>query len=196
MFFGPEKILVVLVLALILLGPDKLPAMARQLGAAWKALRDFQTKVETEVRNTVPDLPSTADIARYARSPVSLLNTLAELGSEDPVPDPGAPDAAPHAAAEADAAGDWPADPGSPDAAAASGPAVNGAAANGSSTNGPAVNGSDPITGPVVDGAVVDGAATNGAAGDGPAVNGRRPTGEPRRPGAAAVAFPDDPSMN
>ena len=105
--FGPEKIVVVLVLAMILLGPDKLPSMARQLGAAWRAFREFQQKMESEVRDSVPDLPSTAEIARFTRSPVAFLNSLAEMdGGEDPVPDPGA--------ATATDDGEWPADPGAP----------------------------------------------------------------------------------
>ena len=108
--FGPEKILVILVLAVILLGPDKLPSVARQLGAAWKSLRDFQQKVEKEVRENVPDLPSSHDIARFARSPVTFLNSLAELdGGEDPVADPGVAGAADPAPEES-----WPTDPAAP----------------------------------------------------------------------------------
>lgn len=75
---SPIRLLIIAVVGLILVGPDKLPGLARQAGAAWKALRSLQERVEDELRQTVPDLPRTSDIARYARSPVTLLNKLAE----------------------------------------------------------------------------------------------------------------------
>jgi Sec-independent protein translocase protein TatA len=89
---NPEKLLVVLIVALILLGPDKLPRLARQLGAGWRQLREFQMRIEREVRETMPDLPPTHEIARLARSPARFLNSLAKLPEgEALVPDPGAP---------------------------------------------------------------------------------------------------------
>jgi sec-independent protein translocase protein TatB len=80
---SPVKILIVLVIALIVLGPDKLPHFAKQAGAAWKTLRGLQERVESELRETVPDLPRSADIARYARSPISLLNQLADRATAE-----------------------------------------------------------------------------------------------------------------
>lgn len=55
----PVKILAVLVIALIVLGPEKLPRVARQLGAAWHELTKFRDKVEAEIREAIPevDLP-------------------------------------------------------------------------------------------------------------------------------------------
>ena len=86
---SPLKLVIVLVVALVLVGPDKLPGLARQMGAAWKAFRGFSTRIEDEVRANMPDLPSTGDIARFARSPVALLDSLAKLDDEPLVPDPG-----------------------------------------------------------------------------------------------------------
>jgi len=63
---------------MLLMGPDKLPEVAHKLGAAWRAIKNLQEKVEAEVREAIPDLPSTGDIARIARSPVNLLNQLAD----------------------------------------------------------------------------------------------------------------------
>jgi TatA/E family protein of Tat protein translocase len=77
--FSPIKLLIVLVVAAVLVGPDKVPQVARQLGAAWRAFRSFHERVESEVRQTIPDLPSTTEIARLARSPVAFLNQLADL---------------------------------------------------------------------------------------------------------------------
>src|ERR1700678_3843763 len=103
---SPAKLLVVLVVALVLLGPDKMPQVARQLGAAWRTLRDFHARMEQEGRETIPDLPSTTEIARLARSPVAFLNQLADMPVRDlepPVLDPAADPAADPVA------GDWPA---------------------------------------------------------------------------------------
>jgi sec-independent protein translocase protein TatB len=94
---SPIKILIVLVVVLLVVGPDKLPQIARQIGGAWKTFRGFTTKVEAEVRSTMPDLPSTGDIARFARSPVALLDSLANLDGDGLKPDPLAEAAAPSA---------------------------------------------------------------------------------------------------
>ncbi len=74
---SPIKILVIVAVIMVLLGPDKLPEVARKLGSSWRALRQLQERIESEVRDAVPDLPSAVDIARIARSPVNLLNELA-----------------------------------------------------------------------------------------------------------------------
>jgi Sec-independent protein translocase protein TatA len=63
---------------MLLMGPDKLPEVAHKIGAAWRALKNIQQRIESEVREAIPDLPSTGDIARIARSPVNLLNQLAD----------------------------------------------------------------------------------------------------------------------
>jgi TatA/E family protein of Tat protein translocase len=90
---SPLKLLIVLVVALLVAGPDKLPQIARQLGGAWKAFRTFSSKLEDDIRSSVPDLPSTGDIARFARSPVALLDKLADLDEKGLKPDPGSPSA-------------------------------------------------------------------------------------------------------
>jgi sec-independent protein translocase protein TatB len=75
----PAKLLVIGVVALILLGPDKLPQVARQVGSAWRSFSEFRHRMEAEVRSSIPDLPSTTDIARLARSPSALLNHLSNM---------------------------------------------------------------------------------------------------------------------
>jgi sec-independent protein translocase protein TatB len=78
----PAKLLVIAVVAVILLGPDKLPQVARQVGAAWHAFGEFRHKMESEVRSSIPDLPSSADIARLARSPSALLDHLSKMDGD------------------------------------------------------------------------------------------------------------------
>lgn len=52
----PAKILVILVIALVVLGPERLPRAARQLGAAWRELTRVRDQVSEEVRSAMPDL--------------------------------------------------------------------------------------------------------------------------------------------
>ena len=75
---SPMKLFIIVAVVVMLLGPDKLPDVAHRLGTWWHSLRRFQQRVENEVRATLPDLPSTSDIARIARNPVSVLNDLAD----------------------------------------------------------------------------------------------------------------------
>ncbi|HSZ35997.1 MAG TPA: twin-arginine translocase TatA/TatE family subunit [Acidimicrobiales bacterium] len=106
----PGKLLVIAVVAIILLGPDKLPQFARQVGGAWRTFNDFRHRMESEVRSTMPDLPPTSEIARLARSPSALLTHLSKLPPEDDASDgsvqpPVAGDVAAAAANGAGAAG-------------------------------------------------------------------------------------------
>src|SRR5271154_7432496 len=99
MFLSPFKILVIVAVVLLLMGPDKLPEVAQKLGSSWRALKRIQERVETEVREAIPDLPSTGDIARIVRSPIGLLNQLSDQvdargaagGRKNPSPPPPAP---------------------------------------------------------------------------------------------------------
>src|SRR5580704_13569733 len=75
---SPAKLLVILVIALIVLGPEKLPQVARQIGAAWHDLRRWRARVESEVRGTFPNLPPTHEVAQAVRSPLAFLDRLAD----------------------------------------------------------------------------------------------------------------------
>lgn len=52
----PAKLLVILVLALVLLGPDRLPRAPRQVGAFWREFTQFRVRLEDEVRGAIPDV--------------------------------------------------------------------------------------------------------------------------------------------
>jgi TatA/E family protein of Tat protein translocase len=78
MFLSPVKLMVIVAVVLLLMGPDKLPEVAHRLGSSWRALKRLQERVESEVRDALPDLPSTGDIARIVRSPINLLNQLSD----------------------------------------------------------------------------------------------------------------------
>lgn len=66
---SPEKILIVLFVALIVLGPDKLPELARKIGKAWGDLRHYRESLESEVRGAFGVAEGTNPFA----SPLSFL---------------------------------------------------------------------------------------------------------------------------
>jgi Sec-independent protein translocase protein TatA len=92
----PSKLFVIAVVAIILLGPERLPQVARQAGGAWRSFNDYRRRMESQVRESIPDLPSSAEIARLARSPSALLNHLSAMSPESDGDQP--PAAAPEAA--------------------------------------------------------------------------------------------------
>jgi Sec-independent protein translocase protein TatA len=79
----PGKLLVIAVVTILILGPDRLPQVARQIGGTWRSFNDFRQRMETEVRSNNPDLPPTSEIARLVRSPSDFLDNLANMDSGD-----------------------------------------------------------------------------------------------------------------
>ncbi len=61
---SPIKILVVLVVALVVLGPEKLPDMARKAGRTWNDLRRFRDHMHSEVREVIGDVPGLDQVHR------------------------------------------------------------------------------------------------------------------------------------
>ena len=82
-FLSPAKLLVVLLVAIVVLGPDKLPKVARQVGSLWGDFRRLRQRLETDVRGNFPDLPSTDKITQAVRSPISFLDSLADTHAAD-----------------------------------------------------------------------------------------------------------------
>jgi sec-independent protein translocase protein TatB len=78
----PVKLLIIAVVAVMVLGPDKLPGVARQIGGAWRSFNDFRVRMETDMRRNIPDLPSTSDIVQLAKSPTALLSHLSNMSPE------------------------------------------------------------------------------------------------------------------
>ena len=84
-FLSPAKLLVIVVVALVVLGPDKLPKVARQIGGLWNDFRKLRERFESEVRGNFPDLPSSDRISQAVRSPISFLDTLADEHADERV---------------------------------------------------------------------------------------------------------------
>ncbi len=76
LLLSPEKLLFVLVVALVVLGPDTLPRAARQVSSTWRAIRALRARLEAEARTVFPDLPSFDSLTQAVRSPISYLNDL------------------------------------------------------------------------------------------------------------------------
>ncbi|HXQ61231.1 MAG TPA: twin-arginine translocase TatA/TatE family subunit [Acidimicrobiales bacterium] len=172
---SPAKLLVILVIALVVLGPEKLPQVARQLGAAWHDLRQWRSRMENEVRGAFPNLPPAHEVAQVVRSPLAFLDRLADeheramSEEETDVDDPPIP-------LDGEAIGPAPPGVAVPEPASETGMAP--AAGNGSA----ALNGSVGANG---SGVGVSSPGTTAAGRDGDAL---APRGFP--------ALPDDPSMN
>jgi|GEM_PF-754724 len=82
----PAKILIVLLLAVIILGPERLPKVARQLGSAWRELTKLRDRLEEEVRSAMPDLDLPKIPALPARGITGylagmMLSSSAEVGT-------------------------------------------------------------------------------------------------------------------
>ena len=77
LFLSPEKLFVVLVVAVIVLGPEKLPRVARQAATTWRTLASLRTRLESQARTAFPELPSFDTITEAVRSPLAYLDRLA-----------------------------------------------------------------------------------------------------------------------
>ncbi|HLX78375.1 MAG TPA: twin-arginine translocase TatA/TatE family subunit [Acidimicrobiales bacterium] len=88
----PAKILVVLVVALIVLGPERLPRVARQAGAAWRELTRVREEVAEELRSALPDKSELPVIPRIP----SVKGTLSRYITETPETSIGASPAVPN----------------------------------------------------------------------------------------------------
>jgi sec-independent protein translocase protein TatA len=71
MNLGPAEILVILVVALVVFGPKRLPEVSRQIGGAMRELRKVQDSVRAEIDSALhdDDEPPAAREVRHARAP-------------------------------------------------------------------------------------------------------------------------------
>jgi sec-independent protein translocase protein TatA len=93
---GPAEILVILVIALLVFGPDKMPDIARKAGEGYRELKRMQTHLKAELRDVVSEFDSEeTGIPTPAATgdPVPMLPPLA--GSDPELPTPGGAPAEP-----------------------------------------------------------------------------------------------------
>jgi Sec-independent protein translocase protein TatA len=67
----PAKLAVILVLAMVVMGPEKMQSSARHFGAMWRSVSEFREKAEQQVRDALPDL----DLPRIPTSPRAVVTS-------------------------------------------------------------------------------------------------------------------------
>jgi sec-independent protein translocase protein TatB len=129
----PAKLLVILVLALVVIGPERLPKVARQAGAAWREVTRIRDQVTEEVRSAIPELGDLPEIPKL--KPGALSGFLNDL-TKAPARAPGASSAATGTTEEAGAAVSELSEPTWPDGAPAGALASRRARPGGAGTTG------------------------------------------------------------
>src|SRR3977135_3113021 len=114
---GPAEILVVLVIALLVFGPNKMPDIARQVGKGMREFKRVQQHLKSELRDVVSEFDAPSSTPTVDIDPVPMLPP-----KDDPIvtpPDPVAPGVAGSAPVAPPArAGARKPDPGAPQPAA------------------------------------------------------------------------------
>ncbi len=85
MNIGPLEVVLILVLALLIFGPDKLPAIGRDVGKALRSFRDASTNITREVNRQL------AEIEEEAKSVVQAADTSPKEPAKVAGEEPGAP---------------------------------------------------------------------------------------------------------
>ena len=89
---GPAEILVVLVVALLVFGPNKMPEIARQVGKGFREFRRVQQHLKSELRDVVSEFDQPSSTPSVAGDP---LPTLPPKDPSTATADPPAPPANP-----------------------------------------------------------------------------------------------------
>lgn len=94
---GPLEIIVILVIALLVFGPNKLPEIGKQVGKAVREFKKFQASFNDEVRDLVdPDKPVPDRWAANNGAPATAAHPPSQTPTQDPAaPPPAAPPPAP-----------------------------------------------------------------------------------------------------
>ena len=80
---GPAEILVILVVALLVFGPNKMPDVARQAGKAFAEFRRVQQHLRSEIHGAMSDLNPT-DVGNPSSTTAPEASDM--MGGGDPVP--------------------------------------------------------------------------------------------------------------
>ena len=97
MQLGPAEILVVLVIALVVFGPNKLPEVGRQVGQAYREVRRFQRSLSSEMRDVFADHEDVSDGAAPAptlppKRPIESASDSAAGPTSEPTSGPSPPE--------------------------------------------------------------------------------------------------------
>lgn len=75
MGIGPSELILILIAALFLFGPDKIPELARSLGKAIGEFKKAQTQAENEIKNEIKNID-----APLNEKDIKIHNLAIELG--------------------------------------------------------------------------------------------------------------------
>ena len=96
---GPAEILVVLVIALLVFGPNKMPDIARQVGKGFREFRRVQQHLKSELRDVVSEFDSPSSTPAVHPDPVPMLPPKDETSTTPDAATPGDASVPPAAAA-------------------------------------------------------------------------------------------------
>ncbi len=89
---GPAEILVVLVVALLVFGPNKMPEIAKQVGKGFREFRRVQQHLKSELRDVVAEFDSPSSSPTVEQQAVPMLppkdDTPAPEAAAVPAPAP------------------------------------------------------------------------------------------------------------
>ena len=85
---GPMEILAILVVALIVLGPKRLPEAGRQIGKFMAEVRRWSQNMQSEIRDVIESEPTPSATKTSATTPVT--TTAAETASPNGSSEPAA----------------------------------------------------------------------------------------------------------
>jgi len=115
---GPAEILVILVVALLVFGPNKMPEIAKQVGKGFREFRRVQQHLKSELRDVVAefDSPSSSPSVEQQALPMLPPKDDAPTSASDAAPSDPAPSAPTLPVADATAAAATPPTNPEPDA--------------------------------------------------------------------------------
>src|SRR5215207_9042248 len=83
---GPAEILVVLVIALLVFGPNKMPDIAKQVGKGFREFRRVQQHLKSELRDVVSEFDSPSSGTTVDQQAVPMLPPKDTSPTEDTTP--------------------------------------------------------------------------------------------------------------
>ena len=95
---GPAEILVILVVALLVFGPNKMPEIAKQVGKGFREFRRVQQHLKSELRDVVSEFDAATAPAAVEQQAVPMLPPKDDAPA-DPIATSSAPTTAPEATA-------------------------------------------------------------------------------------------------
>jgi sec-independent protein translocase protein TatA len=88
---GPAELIVVVLVALLVFGPKRLPDIGRTMGRSLQQFREATKEIRQEVKENLGDVDIRKDIANIRRDVMGVLGTDPPAGSTSPTSQDAAP---------------------------------------------------------------------------------------------------------